>query len=229
MIGFKCTIFKLAGRLKGMKKFLLSLLSLAFLASSSIAGECVSEKELYMRSVIIEKYGRGAGSGVILDERYILTAYHVVEDIERIWIRLPGEANLPVPAPLVRHDKEADIALLQLEEPLVNVPRLHVVHSKDMHPNMLVFLGAYAFADPGRFGMVEGHYLAPARLKEGGPVTASFIHLKKRTYGGDSGGGVFNCFGDLVGIEVGNLAHQNRPYHIAAVSPAFIQWVLRAF
>ncbi|MFZ2620333.1 MAG: serine protease, partial [Alphaproteobacteria bacterium] len=186
--------------------------------------------------IIVEKYGKRAGSGVLLDGKRILTAYHVIAGLEDeknpIWIRLPGQAmyGLPTATRFVGADKDADIAYLMLEKPLPNpLPALGVVYGDGMYKDMPLFLAAYAHANPVGFGVVEGKLIAPAKVNGKSKVTANLIQLESRTYGGDSGGGVFTCDGDLAGIELGSMAQDGKPEMMVAALPGIVQILLRSF
>jgi hypothetical protein len=183
---------------------------------------CLEEEALRPRTVVVEAYSRGVGSGVLYDANHVLTAYHVVDDIEKIWIRLAGHM-LPVQAELLRYDAAADVALLALARPVGKAEPLPIVNRLERGEELV--LGAFAHGDLTRFGVVPGTYLDVARV-ENGPRTASYIVLENRTYGGDSGGGLYTCDGALAGLEIGNRAHENRPEHIVAVQPGMIQLLL---
>ena len=206
-----------------MYRFVLVFLLLPIAAQA----RCVGKEDLYNRSVVIEKYGRGVGSGVLLNGDTVVTAYHVVDDVEKIWLRLPGELSLPVQAELVKSDKEADLALLKIQKSPLSLKTMQVAYPGDLYTNVPVFFAGYAHADPTRFGVIPGRYKAPAKLPGQKYPMASFIQLEQRVYGGDSGAGIYTCDGLLMGIEIGNQAHLGLPGRVAAVAPQYIQWFLR--
>ncbi len=191
---------------------------------------CLYPETLNKRSVVIEKTGRGVGTGVLLDGQRVLTAYHVVDDIEKIWLRLPGkEPKLPVPARIVKYDVVSDLALLHIDDPVAQLTPLGIAFAHELNKNEQVYLAGYAHGKLSRFGMLEGRYKGVAKIESdsGKSVRVSYIELNRRAYGGDSGGGIFTCRGLLAGIELGNLAKENKPNHIVAVTPDYLNWFLQ--
>ena len=79
---------------------------------------------------------RGAGTGFIIDEKgYILTNHHVIEDTERIMVRLADGRNLK--AVRIGSDPDTDIALIKVDSPrplpaaaLGNSDSLRVAYAK---------------------------------------------------------------------------------------------------
>ncbi|MGI9517828.1 MAG: S1C family serine protease, partial [Pirellulaceae bacterium] len=65
----------------------------------------------------------GMGTGVIIDPRgYILTNFHVVEDVKRIQVTLPDSTTTT--GALIAHDPKTDLALIKIRtsEPLPVIP-----------------------------------------------------------------------------------------------------------
>ena len=60
------------------------------------------------------KHVNGMGTGVVIDSRgYILTNYHVVQDVRQIQVTTGTKESTT--ARLVGHDKETDLAILKIE------------------------------------------------------------------------------------------------------------------
>ncbi|MFM7738201.1 MAG: S1C family serine protease, partial [Planctomycetota bacterium] len=65
----------------------------------------------------------GMGTGVVIDPRgYILTNYHVVQDVKQIQVTMADRQTAT--ATLLAHDPETDLALLKIptREPLQTIP-----------------------------------------------------------------------------------------------------------
>jgi len=138
----------------------------------------------------------GAGSGVVLSEDgYILTSNHVIEGAQSITISLRSGEQYD--AAIVGQDKESDVAVLKIEATGLTA----------------AVLGDSDRLDVGSPIVVIGNPLG--RL--GGTVTAGIISAQDReitiedqTYNllqtdaainsGNSGGGMFNAKGELVGL-----------------------------
>lgn len=135
------------------------------------------------------------GSGVIVDERHVLTAYHVVEcpDIPFVRTDFDGERMMMV---VVKKDIKADIALLELASANdfnLGVPPPVI---SAVAPGELV-CSVRAFPKPGwSCGLVE---------TVGDPGEGN-IGFAAEVIAGNSGSALYNERGELVGIVVGRVA-----------------------
>jgi serine protease Do len=139
-----------------------------------------------------------AGSGVIISaEGYILTCNHVVEEASSVEITLRNGKSYD--ATLVGSDEASDLAILKIsaEEPLTYVEQGHSAH---------LIAGEQVVSIGNPLGML------------GGTVTVGYISATERNIvtndgtemtliqtdaainSGNSGGGLFNLAGELVGI-----------------------------
>ncbi len=142
----------------------------------------------------------GMGTGVVIDRRgYVITNYHVVEDVEEIQVTLDdGETTT---AELVATRPRNDLALVKVrsEKPLPTIPR---GTSEDL------MVGESVIAIGNAFGYVhtstEGIISA---LHRDVPVneTQSYEDLIQISAGinpGNSGGPLLNIDGDMIGMNV---------------------------
>ena len=139
-----------------------------------------------------------AGSGVIIsDDGYILTCHHVVEDATTIQITLrSGNAYL---ATLVGSDEASDLAVLKIEaeEQLTYAVQ---GHSADLVAGEQVV----AIGNPlGMLGgtVTVGYISATEReiaMSDGSKMT--LLQTDAAINSGNSGGGLFNLAGELIGI-----------------------------
>ena len=139
-----------------------------------------------------------AGSGVIIsDDGYILTCHHVVEDATTIQITLRnGNAYL---ATLVGSDEASDLAVLKIEaeEQLTYAVQ---GHSADLIAGEQVV----AIGNPlGMLGgtVTVGYISATEReiaMSDGSKMT--LLQTDAAINSGNSGGGLFNLAGELIGI-----------------------------
>jgi serine protease Do len=146
------------------------------------------------------KHVNGMGTGVIIDPRgYVITNYHVVEDVEDIRITLHNGETAT--ADLITSRIRNDLALIKinLDHPLPTIPR---GTSSDL------MVGETVIAIGNAFGYVhtctEGIISA---LHRDVPVneTQDYIDLIQISAGinpGNSGGPLLNIHGDLIGVNV---------------------------
>ena len=138
----------------------------------------------------------GAGSGVIIKENgYIVTNNHVIEDANKITVTLNNDEEYE--ATLVGTDPSTDIAVIKIK-------------AKDLKP---VTYGNSDDIDNGDLAVVIGNPLGEL----GGTVTAgiisepvrevtiegqamSLIQTDASINPGNSGGGMFNQYGQLIGV-----------------------------
>jgi serine protease Do len=142
----------------------------------------------------------GMGTGVIIDSNgYVITNYHVVEDVEDIRVTLHnGETTT---ADLIATRIRNDLALIKLrtDEPLQTIPR---GTSKDlMVGETVIAIGnAYGYVHTCTLGIISA-------LHRNVPVneTQDYVDLIQISAGinpGNSGGPLLNIHGDLIGVNV---------------------------
>lgn len=119
-------------------------------------------------------------------------------------VNAQGKVNKSSPVSLVGSDKSSDIALLRIyvENPLV---KSTIVKAKIMGNNHNVKLGERVFAIGNPTGELPGRvstgiiaYLNRNTFLDIGEMLLNEINLD--IYAGSSGGGLFNMYGELVGI-----------------------------
>ena len=138
------------------------------------------------------------GSGVIISkEGYILTCHHVVEGASSISVTLQNKKSYD--ATLVGSDENSDLAVLKIsaEEPLTYVEQ---GHSADLIAGEQVV----AIGNPlGMLGgtVTVGYISATERVVEvADGAVMTLIQTDAAINSGNSGGGLFNLAGQLIGI-----------------------------
>ncbi|MEK7832336.1 MAG: trypsin-like peptidase domain-containing protein, partial [Acidobacteriota bacterium] len=147
-----------------------------------------------------EQAQRGNGSGVIVDPQgYILTNRHVVNQVDRIKVRLSDGTELP--ARLIGSDAEVDLAVVKVD-PVAPLTAVKLGDSEKMR------VGDWVLAIGSPFGLDQ-------------TVTAGIISAKERDSSdlykrvgfqfflqtdaainrGNSGGPLINLSGELIGIN----------------------------
>jgi serine protease Do len=142
----------------------------------------------------------GMGTGIVLDGRgYILTNYHVVDDVNSLRVRLHDGTGHT--ARVVATDKEADLALIKVE-PLRPLPVIGFGTSSDL------MVGESVIAIGNAFGYE--HSVTDGRVSfKGRDVSLNkdmgykgLIQTSAPINPGNSGGPLLNVLGEVVGVNV---------------------------
>lgn len=134
------------------------------------------------------------GSGIIMDARgYILTALHVVQDVDQIEVALQDGRLFG--AQLVGSDELTDLAVLRIDA--TNLPTISVNEEYSPRAGDVVL----AIGNPYNLGqtVTQGIISATGRISLGSAY-AEFIQMDAAINEGNSGGAVVNSRGELVGI-----------------------------
>jgi serine protease Do len=138
----------------------------------------------------------GVGSGFIISrDGYILTNNHVVEDAERIKVKLAsGEEH---EAKVIGRDPKTDLALIRIDG-AENLHPLSLGNSEDLK------VGSWVVAVGSPFGLeqtvTQGIVSGKGRVIGSGPYD-DFIQTDASINPGNSGGPLVNMKGEVVGIN----------------------------
>ncbi len=154
----------------------------------------------FSRTPVRPQQVNGMGTGIVLDGRgYILTNYHVIDDVSSLRVRLHDGSGYP--ARVVGTDKEADLALVKIE-PARPLPVLGMGTSGDL------MVGEPVIAIGNAFGYE--HTVTQGRVSfKGRDVSLNkdtgykgLIQTSAPINPGNSGGPLLNVLGELVGVNV---------------------------
>ena len=157
--------------------------------------------EIYTESVVSggrmgQYIAEGAGSGVIItDTGYIITNNHVIDGASKITVRLNSGEDYE--ATLIGRDSKTDLAVLKITASNLN-PAVFG-DSDELVPGEL----AVAIGNPlGRLGgtVSEGIISALSRNIEIDGTMMTLLQTTAAVNPGNSGGGLFNRFGELIGV-----------------------------
>lgn len=196
------------------KAFLLNLLILlAFVASSQTFADMVADvnqsvvtvKVLQKKNLGIGNPSKftdaaGMGSGVLVGEQhmYILTAAHVVADASKIQVVFANGTT--VGATNRRIDKASDVALLQLNTPVKDIPVVKVGDSEKMRIGDDIFIigNPLGLEHSVSRGIISGLHTEKNEINNA--RQAEFFQTDASINKGNSGGPMFNMNGEVVGI-----------------------------
>ncbi len=142
----------------------------------------------------------GMGTGIVLDPRgYIVTNYHVVDDVQSLRCRLADGTNLN--ARVIALDKESDLALIKIEptKPLPLVP-LGTAQDLMLAEKVLAIGNAFGYEHTVTTGTVSALKRDVTLNKE--ISYKSLIQTQTPINPGNSGGPLFNKLGEVVGVNV---------------------------
>ena len=152
------------------------------------------------------------GSGVLVDDGYVVTNAHVVDPYGAATITFEGAAAM-VDVPVVGIDPFADIALLG---PIVtDRSALPLAGSLDLEQGDDVYLVGY----PGEFDAAPEPAISKglvSRLRDYRPFEQTYIQTDAAIGGGQSGGALLDSRGQVVGISGLSFADQ---FALALSSP----------
>lgn len=208
-----------------MKFFTSALLSLLLSQTALAEDACVSNQDLMASAALIQKEGRGKGSGVLYQDNIVLTNHHVITDIPKIWVHVP-RTNQQIEAEVLFSTPKPDIAVLKLKEPVAGTKKIDL--ARRAHKREELRLVSFPFAEKHRLGAVQARFNNMARFKSDTRLLYFNALLSDWAFAGDSGGGFYNCKGQLVGLNFGNLALKGTPEHVYAVNMRAIEDALRA-
>jgi S1-C subfamily serine protease len=140
------------------------------------------------------------GTGIIFDERgYIVTTESVVGKADRVMVTLADGRILK--AEVVGADRETDVALIRIDAK--NLPTVPLGDSDGIRAGSLVLtMGrSYGSSPTLSYGLVGGIEPLP-----GGPAYYDAVKINAFVSPGNSGGGVIDMYGKVVGIITAALA-----------------------
>ncbi|MDB5306128.1 MAG: serine protease [Gemmataceae bacterium] len=154
----------------------------------------------FNRSPVRPQQVNGMGTGIVLDPRgYILTNFHVVDEVHALRVRLHDGAGYT--ARVVATDKEADLALIKID-PARALPVMPFGTSSDlMVGEPVIAIGnAYGYEHTVTHGRVSFKGRDVSLNKDTG--YKGLIQTSAPINPGNSGGPLLNVLGELVGVNV---------------------------
>jgi len=142
----------------------------------------------------------GMGTGIIIDPRgYILTNYHVVEDVNVLKVHLVDGTS--VSARIVARDGDADLAVLKIDvsKPLPVMP-LGTANDLMVGETVVAIGNAYGYEHTVTVGVVSAVKRDVVLNKE--VSYKGLIQADASINPGNSGGPLLNINGELIGVNV---------------------------
>lgn len=144
-----------------------------------------------------ETRGAASGSGFIVsDDGYILTNYHVVQDAESITVTTYSDDSYD--AELIGYDESSDIAVLKIDAQDLDPVTIGDSGALRVGDEVLAIgnpLGELTFSLTG--GMISA---LDREVTVSNGVTMDLIQTDCAINAGNSGGALFNMYGEVIGI-----------------------------
>lgn len=153
--------------------------------------------------VIQKELPRSRGSGFFFkNSSFVVTNYHVVKDAQSIEV-VPAHERWGLSAKLIGMNKQADLALLKLDNPWPKARPLRFADSRKARIGDPVF----AIGNPFGYGhtVTTGIVSAKGRTIGEGPFD-DFLQTDAAINPGNSGGPLFNLKGEVLGINTALLS-----------------------
>ncbi len=158
---------------------------------------------------------QGSGSGVVVAKGYVLTNYHVIEDASRLEVVIDEQTY---PAQLMGTEETTDLAVLYVDgltvEPVVlgDSDKLMIGDWAICIGNPLGFTGTTTV---GVISALNREVTGNATDAYGKRATNLMIQTDAAINSGNSGGGMFNVAGELIGIP--SLKYSSSSYSGASI------------
>lgn len=150
----------------------------------------------------------GMGTGIVIDERgYIVTNYHVVQDVERL--RVTTYSGVEYDAAVVTVETKADLAIIKIDpvSPL-EVARFGTSSDLMLGEDVIAIGNAYGYESTVTRGIISHRSRDVAVNEE--QSYEDLIQIDAAINPGNSGGPLLNADGEIIGINVAIRAGAQR-------------------
>ena len=176
-----------------------------------------SQYDRVRQAVVTVQCGGGTASGVIVSpEGLILSAAHVTSGAKKKANIVMADGRT-VEATSLGLDTATDAAMLQLPRPAPAWPYVSIARDvRELSPGQWCF----AVGNPGGWDAARGPVLRIGKLVK---VSANVIQSDCVLMGGDSGGGLFNLKGEVIGIHSQIWKGRDQNLHVS-MAPFLRAW-----
>lgn len=171
--------------------------------SSAADGKIETVAEKCLNASVLITVTTSSGSGVIYTkDGYIITNYHVVgDDAQSVTVTLFSGEELP--ATYIYGDESLDISVIKIEKD--DCTHVEICNDGLKYGEQIIVIGN---ALGNGFTLTSGYVSAPERevTFSGTYETMTLVQIDAAVNNGNSGGGLFNTAGQLVGIVNAKLS-----------------------
>lgn len=159
--------------------------------------------EAYTNAYGDEGYKLWSGSGVVIDPGgLVLTAAHVVKDADKFKVTLPDGREFWSESSWHRSEI-SDVGFIQLADVNDKLPISYLGKSSDLRKGEDVFIIGCPFGYSLRFTVTQGIVSGLGRDRGGYYGKKLMLQVDAMSWGGNSGGPVYDMLGQIIGILVG--------------------------
>lgn len=168
----------------------------------------------------------GLGTGWLLNENYIVTNYHVIEDSEALMIA-PENGKMEYEAELVYGDKISDIAVIRLKD--------WEKFKKENEISYLKIAGkdsindadpVYSIGHPWGLSWTISKGIVSSEMRRVSSAPGYMIQTDAHIFNGNSGGPLLNESGEVIGVNNSMIANTGGSFGMAIPAP-MVRKVLR--
>ena len=164
----------------------------------------------------------GSGSGVVIAKEYVLTNYHVIEGASSLKVSVGDDEENLYDAAVAAYDDNKDVAVLYVPGLELEPVELGDSDSLQVGDWVVAIGNAIGFTRTATAGIVsamdrqiESDNTTTDRFGRKSAVTNTMIQTDAAINSGNSGGGLFNTAGQLIGIPT--LKYSGTRYSGAAI------------
>jgi len=166
--------------------------------------------------IVMISTDRGQGSGIVVGDRWILTNYHVINGVTAAIATLNDGTELDILG-VAAADESADLAIVQTAEDVGELPVV-IGNSASMSKGDRV----YSISSPLGIQNTVSEGLISNYTTEGG---TRYFQINAPIDHGSSGGGLFNEYGELIGITASGIEKTIADLNFA-ITASHAQWLL---
>ncbi len=197
-----------------MTKFIVSILALFTLVACADVQTTIVGKKQGVVAVLSEKgTDGGLGTGFFVDENYIITNHHVIEDASKIEVAMETSTKTYA-AELLYSDKTADIAAIRLKDwETFKKENKFIILKMTTRYDLLDEV--YAIGHPwGLFWSISKGVVSRDLMQK--PETPNFfLQTDADIYNGNSGGPLLNIKGEVIGVNSNMISKEGGSYGLS--------------
>jgi len=197
-----------------IKTILVTFLALFTVVACTDAQTTITEKKKGIVAVVTEKNGgSGLGTGFFVDENYILTNHHVIENSTKIEIAME-QGNKTYEVEVIYSDKASDIAALKIKdwESFKKENQYIILQTTTRYK---ILDEVYAIGHPwGLYWTISKGIVSRDLLKKPNEVNF-FLQTDADIYNGNSGGPLLNEKGLVIGINSNMIVNEGGSYGLS--------------
>jgi S1-C subfamily serine protease len=197
-----------------IKTILVTFLALFTVVACTNVQSTIVEKKQGIVAVVTNKDGGGGlGTGFFIDENFILTNHHVIENATKIEIALEN-SNKTYEAELIYSDKASDIAAIKVKD-LETFKKENKYITLHMTTHYKLLDEVYAIGHPwGLYWSISKGVVSRDLLKKPNEVNF-FMQTDAHVFNGNSGGPLLNTNGNVIGINSNMIVNEGGSYGLA--------------